>query len=264
MICRGLNPAKISDSDAKRLLEVLSDFPPYLILILYLEGEEFNADKTTLKKKNVQALSAKMDFVSFPIQEERVLLPWSKKILAADGIDAQDATLRVLFRLSGNRMNIIRRELEKLATFALSQNRTLVTEEDVLLFAQDTTEFQVFNLCDAVLGGSENAVARIFASLKAQEVEPVIIGAALAKALMGALMVVEGADAAACQKAAGMFPWQHEKYRRSLFGMKKEWLEEALRLSLQLDRKLKGARSDAMLVTEVAVLEMTRILGGKK
>ncbi len=264
VICRGLNPSKLSDADTKSLVSLLENFPPYLILILYTSFEEFGSDKKDLKKKSVLALGEKMDFVSFPLQDEKVLLSWSKKILEKDSLIANDRTLRTLFRLCGRKMQLIRGELEKLCAYALSQNRAEVTQEDVLLFAEDTTEFATYNLCDAVLEGAVGAVEKILTNLKKQDTAPVVIAGVLATMLTGARLIADGADAEACQKAAKMFPWQYDKYRQSLYGKKKENIEKALFLCLELDGKLKGARSDAWLVTEIYTLQITRLLGEKE
>ncbi len=264
VICRGFNPAKLSAAEGKKLHELLQQIPPYLILILYLEGEAFAADKATLQKAAVKLLSEVIDFVAFPLQGEKVLLPWSRKILAMDGLFSSDGALRTLFQLSGNQMSIIRAELEKAASYVLSQKRTEVTQEDFLLFAQDTTEFAVFNLCDAVLAGDVRAVERIFFQLKQQGVEPVFIAASLSRMLTNALLILQGADAAACFKATKLASWQFDRYRRALFGKKKEEMEQALFSCLELDGKLKGGASDALLVTEMAVLNMTRMIGGAK
>lgn len=262
VICRGLSPAKLSDSDQKRFLEFLKDFPPYLILIVYTGHEEFGADKKDLKKKSVLNLSEHLTFVNFCLQDERVLLPWAKKILAADSLTASDRALRTLFRLSGSRMQIIRGELEKLSAYAVAQKKSEVTEEDVLLFAEDTTEFATYNLCDAVLEGASGAVVKILSNLKKQDVHPVMIAGALANSLTGAMLVAEGASASDAAKAAKVLPWQYDKYRKSLYGKKKENVERALMLCLELDGKLKGARSDVWVVTEIYLLQMTRIIGG--
>ncbi len=264
VICRGLSPAKLSDADQKRFVELLKNFPPYLILVIYCSHEEFGADKKDLKKKSVVNLSEHLTFVNFCLQDERVLLPWAKKILAADSLTASDKALRTLFRLSGSKMQIIRGELEKLSAYATSKKKSEVTEEDVLLFAEDTTEFATFNLCDAVLEGAVNAVEKILTNLKKQDVAPIFIAGALASFLTGAMLVAEGASAQDCAKAAKVLPWQYDKYRRALYGKKKEHVEKALMLCLELDGKLKGARSDIWIVTEIYILQMTRILGGAK
>ncbi len=264
VICRGLSPAKLSENDLKSFLSLLENFPPYLILILHTSFEEFGSDKKELKKKAVLSLSTKMDFVSFPLQDERTLLSWSKKILEKDGLVSSDQALRTLFRLCGRKMQLIRGELEKLSAYAISQNRKEVTQENVLLFAEDTTEFATFNLCDAVLEGAVGAVEKILCNLKKQDVHPVVIAGVLATTLTNARLICDGADAEACQKAAKLFPWQYDKYRQSLYGKKKENVEKALFLCLELDGKLKGARSDAWLMTEVYTLQIAALLGRER
>ncbi len=262
IICRGLSPTKLSDSDQKRFLDLMKNFPPYLILIVFTNHEEFGSDKKDLKKKSVLTLSQQLTFVNFCLQEERVLLPWAKKILASDGLTASDKALRTLFRLCSSRMQIIRGELEKLSAYANANQKSEVTEEDVLLFAEDTTEFATYNLCDAVLEGALSAVEKILSNLKKQDVHPIMIAGVLASFLTGAMLVAEGASAADCAKAAKVLPWQYDKYRKALYGKKKENVEKALMLCLELDGKLKGARSDIWIVTEIYILQMTRILGG--
>lgn len=262
VICRGLSPAKLSESDVKRLLSLLQNLPEYLILILYTTNEEFGEDKKDLKKKSVLTLSEHITFVSFPLQEERVLLPWAGKILASDHLSASDKTLKTLFRLCTGKMQIIRGELEKLAAYALSQGRTEVTEGDVMLFARDNTEFAVYNLCDAVLEGAVGAAEKILCNLREQDMPPTFLSASLASMLTGSAMVAEGASATDCSKAAKVYPWQYDKYRRSLYGKKKEDVEKALLLCLELDGKLKGAKSDAWVVTELYILQIARLLGG--
>lgn len=262
IVCRGLNPAKLTDGQAKELLALLQDFPPYLTLILYLEEGEFTADKATVGKKTVKALSEHLAFVSFPLQDERTLMAWSAKILARDGLKGETGAMTTLFRLSSGRMNVIRGELEKLSAYLTSQNRTTVTEEDVLLFAEDTTELAVWNLSDAVLDGNGEATAKILYNLKRHEAEPIVIAGSLAKSFTAAMLVLDGADAATLTKTTNTFPWQYERMKRSLHGKKRESAEGCLALCLRLDRALKGKRSNAWAITELKVLEMARLMGG--
>ncbi len=264
VVCRGLCPTKISDSDLKRFLAALEDSYPHLILILYLEEEEFGTDKGHFSNKKALALAGKINFVSFPLQTERVLLPWSKKILDKDGLSSSDKVLRELFRLCGNRMQIIRGELEKISAYLISQNRNEVTLDDVTLFSQDTTEFATYNLCDALLGGSVSAVEKILSNLKRQEVEPVLIAAWVSRTLTNALLISEGARMEDCKKATALLPWQFDRYRNSLYGVKRENLKRVMLMCLELDRKLKGNRADSFLTLEIALLEMTRLLGDRK
>ncbi len=264
VICRGLSPLKLSDSDLKRLLAALEESYPYLILILYLEGEEFGGEKSHLTNRKALALAEKITFCSFPLQSERVLLTWSKKILEKDGLTAQDKVLRELFRLCGNRMQVIRGELEKIIAYLLSQKRDQVLEEDVALFSQDTTEFAVYHLSDALLAGATPAVEKILNNLKRQEVEPVNVAAYIARTLTNALLITEGARQQDCKKATNLLPWQFDRYHQSLYGVKRENLKKAMMMCLELDRRLKGNRSDSYVVLEISLIEMSRLLGDRK
>ncbi len=263
IVCRGLSPASMKEAEGKALLSLLENFPSYLTLIFYLEEGDFRVDSATLKKNIVKKLSEKMDFVSFPLQEERTLIPWAKKILSADSLEITDAVLRTLFRLSGSRMQIIRQELEKLSAWARSQNRGEICEEDVLLFARDTTEFAVFNLSDAVLEGKTATAKKILNQLAAKKTEPVLISATLSRMMTNALLICEGADATSCQKATNLQFWQYDRYSRSCYGKKKENLQKALAICLELDRKLKGDQASAGTSLELAVLALCALMGEK-
>ena len=261
ILCRGLVPDRLSDADITRFSALLKNFPSYLILVLYLENEEFSADKKTVQKKAIRTLAPDLTFVSFPLQEERTLLGWSRKILASDGLDASDSTLKTLFRLSAGKMQIIRHELEKLSAYALSQNRAEITQEDVLLFANDHTEFAVYHLCDAVLNGDFPAAERILHTLRQNEVEPIVILSQLVRSLSNLLLVVEGADATSCLKATGLAAWQFDRLRRTAFGKKKENVRALLARCASLDLAMKGDSVDPFVSLEFFLLSATRLLG---
>ena len=264
ILCQGISPSKLSESDGKKLLSLLSDFPPYLILILDTRFGSFGEDKKDLSKAIVKKLSEKMDFVSFPLQNEKVLMPWSRKILAADSLTVSDRALRTLFRLSGNQMQIIRGELEKLSAYVTSQKCSEVTEEDVFLFAEDITEFQVYNLCDAVLEGEIPAAEKILHRLKRQEVPAEMVVASISRMLTNVILITEGASFEDCAKATKLLPFQYDNYRRRCYGKKMDCLEEAMSVCLGLDRAVKGNHFREDLVLERSVLRITELCGGKK
>lgn len=264
ILCQGLSPAKLSESDVKKLLSLLSDLPPYLILIIDTRFDTFGAEKKDLSKASVRALAEKMDFVSFPLQNEKVLLPWSKKILAADSLTASDRALRTLFRLSGNKMQIIRGELEKLSAYVTSQKRGEVTEEDVFLFAEDVSEFEVYHLCDAVLEGAVDAAETILSNLRRHDVPAEWVAASLARMLTNAILITEGASFEDCAAATKILGFQYDNYRRSCYGKKMERLEEAMKVCMELDRALKGNRYREDVTLERAVLQITRLCGGTR
>lgn len=262
IVCRGMIPGK-TEEETKRLLALAENFPEGVILVFLVRGEEFSADKKTLAKKSVQRLAEALTFVSFPLQEERVLLTWAKKILASDGLEADDRALKKLFALSSGKMIYIRPELEKAALYCKANGLLTVTEDVVDKFSRDTKEFQAYNLCDAVLAGAMLPVQRILHSLREQNAEPIVLTAAIARLIGACLLIMDGAGEAEAQKAGGVLPWQYQKYAEAVFRRKKENFVKALELCREVDRRLKGYRSDAFVIFSQFVCEVTLLLGEK-
>ena len=105
---------------------------------------------------------------------------------------------------------------------------------------------------------------KILFHLKKQDVEPIFIAGAVSRALTNALLITEGARLEDLKKATALLPWQFDRYRQSLYGVKRENLKEAMMMCLELDRTLKGNRYDAFLALEISLLKMARLLGDRK
>ena len=114
------------------------------------------------------------------------------------------------------------------------------------------------------MAGALSAVEKILFNLKKQEVEPILIAGAVSRTLTNALLITEGARMEDLKKATALLPWQFDRYRQSLYGVKRENLKKAMMMCLELDRSLKGNRYDAFLALEITLLEMTRLLGDRK
>ena len=256
IVCRGLELVKLSEKELERLLSFLEDPMPGLILVFFQTEEEFPADKNTWKKKSVTRLAEKATFVPFPLQDERVLLTWSKKILAKDGITAEDRTLRDLFRMAGNRMQTLQGQLNQLACYALSQNRSTVTAEDVALFAREDPEYALYQLSDAVLMGRAVETERMLHHFHNQKVEPIVAVAALSRAVVNTLVCISGATAEDVFSATGMAAWQVERCCRDHRGKRKEDLEAALEKCIVCDRLLKSTSQDPYRLLERLCLEL--------
>lgn len=259
VICRGLNPIALSASDLDRLCAMIKGIGEETILILYLSSEELVPDKATASKKAVKLLSEIASFCAFPLQEERVLLSWSAKILSADGLSASPQTLKLLISMTGGKMSAMRSELEKLSMYALSQNRSTVTEEDVSLFVQPDQEFAIYQLTGAVLAGSFAATQKMLDFFKKHDGEPIVIVAALSRMFVNALVCTGGAGESDAMLATGMQAWQIQNMKRDCHGKKRQNFETALSLCIEADKRLKGANSDPFSVCETLCLKLCRL-----
>jgi len=261
IICRGLDLLHLSEKNLQRLIALCRGTSSDQILVIFLSAEEMIADKAIASKKAVKLLSEAANFVGFPLQEEKTLLSWSAKILAADHLSASQSALKTLFLLTGGKMSTIRLELEKLAMYAISQGRDTILPEDITLIVEGNPEYAFYQLTDAVLAGSFASTEKIIDSLKKQDAEPTVIIAALSRMFVNCLICTSGAEMAEALRAAGMQDWQFRNLSRACHGKKRSSFETALALCLDCDKRIKGVRSDAFLVCETLCIRLCRLCG---
>ena len=262
ILCRSVPLSEMTVKEAEALEKTFSSFPEDVILILYQEESELKAEKRVLNKKPLQILQKVFTFCCFPLQPDRVLIPWAKKILARDGVSIADGALSTLIRLSEGKMAVMRGELDKIALYCAAKGMDRADEETVLLFARDNREFAVWNLCDAVLDGAVRAAENYYRNLLRQKVPPLVINAAVSRLLTQSLYVLEGAGDDEVKALTGLDGWKLEARRRALYGKSKAALEKAMALCAGLDRKLKSDPVDGEILCEKTILAVTGLMGG--
>ena len=262
ILCRSVPLNEMTVKEAEALEKAFPSFPEDVILILYQEEGELKAEKKTLNKKPLQILQRIFTFCYFPLQPDRVLIPWAKKILARDGVSIEDAALAALIRLSEGKMAVMRGELDKIALYCAAKGMARADEKTVLLFARDNREFAIWNLCDAILDGASRAAEHYYRNLLRQKVHPLAINAAVSRHLTQCVYVLEGAGDDEIKTLTGLDGWRLQNRRRALYGKSKATLEKAMALCARLDRKLKGDPVDGEILCEKTILAVTGLLGG--
>ncbi len=255
VIVRGLEPLKLNDADTEYLFSILKTVPETTACVLYCTDEEFDPAGKARSRFLKNAETALFP-VRFPLQDERTLIGWSQKLLAREGKTADVTVIRHEMRICLGKMQIMQKEWDKLIRYADAHDRSVITEEDVALFAADRSEYAYYQLTDAVLAGAFPASERIFSAIRRaggnQWQIPLV--AMLSRAFVNATLAASGTPAADALAATGISDWQYRNLRESVYGIPRENLREALRRCLECDKKLKGFRSDASLLTEELVL----------
>lgn len=257
VVVRGLEPLKLSDADTDYLLSLLKTVPETTVCILYCTDEEFDPSGKS-RHPFLKGAGDALFPVRFPLQDERTLIGWSQKILAREGKTAEVSVIRSLIRVCVGKMQIMQKEWDKLICYADAHGKTEITEKDVALFAADRSEYAYYQLTDAVMAGAAAAAERIFSALKrtgeGQWQIPLV--SMLARAYVNALLAEAGTDAADALAATGISDWQYRNLKETVRGIPRAVLEQSLALCLECDKKLKGFRSDATLVTERLILSL--------
>lgn len=147
--CAMLLPGRAKKYDeeksVKRLTEYLDRLPDTTVIIFYVRG------KADGRKKLYAALKKKATLVSFEAPDDRELTQWITQRFARSGKRIDPASCQALWFSAGRDLTLLSNEIDKLIAYA--GERIVITKSDIEDVAVKTTEYKVFDLAGALLGG---------------------------------------------------------------------------------------------------------------
>ncbi len=180
------------------LLAIRKDYP-YTALVFVTTAEGFEMGTQKRPGKLVTKYGKDLCVVNFPLSTENALLAWLKKHFDAEGIAVTASPLRELLLRTGNSMEILANEVEKLAAYLHQNGREELTVEDVQTVAATTVRSDAFALSNAVYEGNRTLALDALREMKAQRVDSAVALGALSRIyqelLPVALLAEEGRDA---------------------------------------------------------------------
>lgn len=184
-----LSSAKLDDAGKKALQAYLDDSnPDFLVLVSSprLEGSTFNT-------KWFKAIEAKSIVVQiWPVNREG-LAEWLQSRLLREHISADGEALQLLVdRVEGNLLAAMQ-EIEKLKLLANPETDTDIhlDAQTVMSVVADNTRFTAFQAVDAALLGDAARAQKILNGLRAEDVAPQAILAALTRELRSLLPMLQ-------------------------------------------------------------------------
>ena len=171
---RGLDLNKLKDAD--RLVAILSDIPDYCTVAL-VQSAQFEPDGRLKAVKAIRALARELKFTQ---QSQGLLIDWIIRRFAAAGKGVElDAVQRLIF-VSGDLMNKLIPEIEKIAAYAKGER---ITVADIDAVAEPVLDARIFDMTNAVTARDYDRAAAILSELLRMQTEPIVILAALGKEL---------------------------------------------------------------------------------
>ena len=166
-----VNINSTEDSDA--LSEIIKNIPEYCYMA-FVCGEDFEPDG---RMKPVKSLRASGQELLFGSQEQKPLFGWIARRFAANGKKIGTAAMTRLVSVSGEYMNRLIPEIEKISAYARGEE---VTVSDVDAVANRIPEAQVFDMINLVADKKyDDAFAVLSELLQNQENKPVAMISAL-------------------------------------------------------------------------------------
>ena len=144
--------------EPETLLDILSDIPDYCTVAL-VQGVSFEPDGRTKLIKGLRAAAKEMNFQQ---QSQDALIRWIAKRFAAAGKSVEMEAAQELIFISGDLMNRLIPEIEKVAAYAPGAR---VTVEDVDAVAHHIPEADIFRMTDCIAEKRYHELLRILAEL---------------------------------------------------------------------------------------------------
>ena len=255
---RGVDLNRLADAD--QVLKVLADIPDYCTVV-FVQPADFEPDGRLKQVKKLRGLCREIQFTS---QNQSELTKWIGKRFAAlgKGVDI-DAAQRLIF-ISGDLMNRLIPEIEKIAAYA---KREKVTVSDVEAVAHHIPEAVIFTMTDEIAQKSmNNAMATLSELLSDKNNDPIqmlgMLGLQMRRLYAARLAVDQGLGMSYVMECCGIKnDYAVNRLLRAARGYSLAQLKRAVEICAETDYRLKSSSSDDRELFKEAVI---RIASGEE
>lgn len=257
---------ELRDVDINRLkepeacLKLLRDIPDYCTAVFVL-GAEYEPDGRLKSVKGLRELARELNFTR---QSQGLLTDWIVKRFAASGKSVELEAVQRLMFISGNLMNRLIPEIEKVAAYTKGER---VTAADVEAVASHIPEADIFEMTELIAQKKNNSAAAILAELLADKSnEPIYIlaalGAQIRKLYAARLALDKGLGAKYLMEACALkYDFIATKLLGAARGYTLPQLKRAVELCCEADYRIKSSAEDDEALLKETVM---RIAAGER
>ncbi|MCR5663975.1 MAG: DNA polymerase III subunit delta [Oscillospiraceae bacterium] len=241
-------------SDAKSFLSLLETIPDYCTVAL-VQGTQFTPDGRLKTVGAIRRLAVEIKFTQSP---EDVLIKWIARRFAAFGKRIEMEAAQHLIFVSGNLMNRLIPEIDKIAAYAKGE---AVTVADVDAVAHHLPEAQVYEMADHLSRHEYNVAMQVlYELLSDKNNKPVAIlamlGSQMRRLYAARLAIDEGLGADYLSELYGNTGSFAFRQLNSARGFSLEQLKRAVEICAETDLQLKSSSADDAALLEEAVLRI--------
>lgn len=241
---RDIEINKLKESDS--IIKLLSDIPDYCTLAFVLNSQ-YEPDGRIKLVKTIRDKGMDMCFTQ---QSQSQLFDWVGRRFAAAGKNVDFEAVQRLIFISGDLMNRLIPEIEKVAAYAKGER---VTVSDVEAVAHRLPEADIFNMTDCIARREYNNAAEILSELlsdrSSRDSEPIFIlatlGAQLRKLYAARLAIDEKLGAKYVMDVCSIkYEFIANNLIRSAQGFRLRQLRDMLEMCAETDYKMKSSSQD--------------------
>ena len=239
--------------EAQEIQEILTDIPEYCT-VCFIQNAEYEPDG---RLKLIKTIREKGRELKFSQQGQGALIDWIARRFAAHGkrIDFE-AAQRLIF-ISGDLMNRLIPEIEKIAAYAQGEK---VGVKEVEAVAHHIPEAQVFELTDQLAKKQYNAAMNTLLELFAEnEYDPIyllaVLGSQMRRLYAARLAIEKGLGAKFVAETCSIkYDFLVNKLMDSARGFSLDQLKDAVRICAETDEAMKSSGGDGRELLKNAVL----------
>lgn len=247
-------------SEPEKLLKVLEDIPDYCT-VAFVQNTQFEPDGRLKFIKGLRDLAHELHFTR---QSQGALVDWVIRRFAAAGKSIElEAAQRLIF-ISGDLMNRLIPEIEKVASYAKSER---VTVDDVEAVANHIPEAVIFTMTDHIAKKEYNAALSVLAELLADKANTPIamlamLGQQMRRLYAARLAVDKRLGAEYVMEVCSLrYDYLANRLMSSARGFTPKQLKRAVELCAEADYQMKSSSADD---TELFKEVVTRIIAGEE
>ncbi|MBE6650750.1 MAG: DNA polymerase III subunit delta [Ruminococcaceae bacterium] len=242
----GINLSEIKGKDEKRLTNAVKRVSDGTILVIFCRSSELEfLNKKSRERALIKDLETSLTMTEFPRQSEQKLLSWTDKIFRVSEVRISDVNITRMIKLCDYSMTRLKNDSEKLIAYCKYNSLDVVPSEVIDLLVKPCAENEMWDFTDAVIRHSKRDALEILENLRTQNIDPIMIIAALGKTLNGLALLKSdsrGSDNDLA-KLTGFFPWQIKKVLPYVGRWSVKQLREALELTFACEGDLKNGRA---------------------
>ena len=169
---------------------------PYAVVAFVTTSDGFDTNTKKKKTSNQSKVKDEVNFLIFNKSTDNQLYSWLKKHFEANGVSVTLDTLKALIFQSGRQMDVLEKEVTKIAYMVLARGKNTASAEDVFEVASSTPECETFAFSNAISERNRELAFSALEEMKFKRVDPNIVFAMMSRSfselLEVALLVAEG------------------------------------------------------------------------
>lgn len=233
-----------------QMAQYLEEMPEYLY-ILFVEDE---VDKRNKLYKNVAKYGRA---VEFGVQNETTLMRWVLQILNREGRRITQRDMELFLSKTGNDMNYIEKELEKLLCYTMG--RDVITTQDIENICVNQVTNQIFAMVQAVSEQNQEKALQLYYDLLSLKEPPMRILFLLARQFNQLLKIRElkdlGYDVKTIAEKAGIQSFIVKKSMLCLKHYTVGKLRQAVADCVQAEEDVKTGKLNDILSVELLIVK---------